>query len=480
MDYFLLFVTIFNCVAIIYMVCKERHRKPEAILAWLLLFACLPLLGFLLYVFIGSGLSYKNRRMLRRKKFYNQFQQHYYKGYMHELDEVESKNVRNLICFNYKNAQSIPTFKNKVKFFNTGLQTYQNLMRDIQNAKHSINIEYYIFHDDWVGKSVMSALCQKAREGVKVKLIYDSVGCLRTKRSFFNKLKKAGGEVKEFFPPLFNIRLINLKMNYRNHRKIVVIDGKIGYVGGVNLRKDHMGEAKKVSPWRDAHIRISGQAVHALQNTFLNFWQFCNKENAETKEYIKQGYFPKLYGRGESAIQVLTSGPDNLNKREIKEAMIKMINIAEKQIVIQTPYFVPDDIFISALKTALTSGVKVKIMIPKKPDKKFVYNASLFYAREMAEAGAEIYMFEGFVHAKNLIIDGYAICTGTANIDYRSFNLNFEISSIIYDKKFVKDVLKKIDKDFLSSEKINLEKFDKRSIFDKFAQVFFRLFSPLL
>ena len=473
-------IIIFNALAMIYMVFREHHRKPEVLVSWLLLFAFLPVVGFVVYVFIGSGLSYKNRRMLKRKQFYNSIQQNYYNGIVNHFDEVEIKNVRKIVQFNISNAQSVPTFDNKITYFSTGREKYESLLRDIKNAKHSINIEYYIFADDYVGKSILEALCEKARQGVKVKLIYDSVGCLRTPRRFFRKLKKAGGEVKEFFPPLFYIRLINLKMNYRNHRKIVVIDGKIGYVGGVNLRKDHLGEVKRLSPWRDAHIKIRGQAVHLLQNTFLNFWQFCNKKNTETKEFVEQGYFPKIVGRGKSIVQVLTSGPDEVKKKEIKEAMVKMINLAEREIVIQTPYFVPDEVFMSALKTALASGVRVRLMIPNRPDKRYVFKTTIFYARELAEAGAEIYMFDGFVHAKNLIVDGVMMCTGTTNIDNRSFNLNFEISAIICDKDFISKVLSVFENDVETSQKVGVEQFKKRNLFDKFEQVFFRLFSPLM
>lgn len=479
-SYATLGIVILNTIAMTYMIFKEHHRKPESLVSWLLVFAFLPVVGFVIYVFFGSGLSLKNRRMLKRKKFYNSMQRNYYRGFVNHFDDVESKFVKKLLRFNIKNAQAVPTFDNKITYFNSGKDKLKSLLRDIKNAKHSINIEYYIFGDDWVGKEVMNALCERAQAGVKVKLIYDSVGCLRTQRRFFRKLKKAGGEVKEFFPPLFHIRLINLKMNYRNHRKIVVIDGKIGYVGGVNLRKDHMGEVKKVAPWRDAHIKIRGQAVHLLQNEFLNFWQFCNKKTKETQEFADEGYFPKIVGRGSSIVQVLTSGPEEVKKKEIKEAMVKMISTAEREIIIQTPYFVPDDVFLSALKTAVASGVRVRIMLPAKPDKRVVYKTSIFYAREMAEAGAEIYLFDGFVHAKNLIVDGLAMCTGTTNIDYRSFNLNFEISTIIYDKTFIDNVVKLFEKDVESSSIVEVEDFKHRSAFDKLQQVFFRLFSPLM
>ena len=274
MDYFVNIVTILNAIFVISMIFLER-KKPEVIVSWTILFAFIPVVGFVLYVLFGGGLSLKTKRMLRRKAFYDDHYQYYYREMENGEDVIKNKRIAGLIRYNLVGGKSVPTFCNSVNIFNNGQDKMASLIKDLKHAKHSINMEYYIFADDFVGKEVMNILCEKARSGVKVKLIYDSVGCLGAPRRFFRKLRKAGGEVKEFFPPLFYIRLINLKMNYRNHRKIAVIDGKIGYVGGVNIRKDHLGYKKKLSPWRDTHIRLEGQAVYALQNTFLNLLNEC-------------------------------------------------------------------------------------------------------------------------------------------------------------------------------------------------------------
>lgn len=459
------------------MIFKER-KKTEVIVSWLLLFAFLPIVGFVFYILIGSGLSIKNRKMLKQKNFYDDNYQAFYHGMKQIDEEIKKEKEFKIIHFNTVHSKSVATFNNKVEIFTDGADKIEQLLVDLQNAEHSINIEYYIFHDDFVGQEVMRILCEKARAGVKVRLIYDSVGCLRTKRKFFRQLEKAGGRVKEFFPPLFHLRLINLKMNYRNHRKIVVIDGKIGYTGGINIRADHLGFTKKVSPWRDTHLRIQGPAVHGLQNAFINFWQFCNKKNKPTKQYVEEGYFPEIEGQGDSVMQVLTSGP-NEKEDNIKDAMIKMINSAEKEIFILTPYFIPDEIYINAVKQALASGVKVKIMFPRKPDKKLVYAVSMSYLREVIELGAEVYRYQGFIHSKALIIDGEVMLIGTANVDNRSFALNFEISTMVYDSKLTKKYLKQVHADLNNCTKLTKDFYKNKKLYN-FWQVICRLFSPLL
>lgn len=478
MNYFINVFLLLNIVLIISMIFLER-KKPEIIVTWGILFAFLPIIGFILYILFGSGLSFKNRKMLKTKQFYDDKFQSFYREIEESGNIIKNKSISKLINFNVLNSKSVPTFGNEVEIFTNGKTKIKSLLKDIKNAKHSVNLEYYIFHNDFVGKKLMDLLCEKAKSGIKVKLIYDSVGCLGAPRRFFNKLKKAGGEVREFFPPLFNIRLMNFKMNYRNHRKIAVIDGKIGYVGGINIRKDHLGFHKKLKPWRDTHIKIKGQAVYALQNSFFNFWQFCIKDNKESGKYVKEGYFPKIKSDGNVVTQIVTSGPDD-SKNKIKEAMIQMINSAQDSIILQTPYFVPDEIFMNSLKQAIKSGVKVTLMLPKIPDKKVVYLASLSFAKEIIETGGQVFFYKGFLHSKVLIIDKTAMSIGTCNADNRSFYLNFEITAILYQKELIKRHLIDIQKDLKNSEQIDLEFYKKRHLFSKFGQAIFRLFAPLL
>lgn len=466
-----------NILAILWMIFKEQ-KKTEVIISWLLLFSVLPLIGLLIYVIVGGGVSVKTERMLRRKQYYNDHYKSFYRDIAVQKATITNREISEMIRFNVVNAQSVPTFHNNIKFFIDGAEIINSLIEDLKKAQHSINMEYYIFADDKVGNQVMQVLCQKAKEGVKVKLIFDSVGSLKSRRKYFRQLRKAGGEVCEFFPPLFYIRLINLRVNSRNHRKIVVIDGKIGYVGGVNIRDDHCGCGKKLNPWCDAHIRVTGETVYALQNTFFNFWQFCKKDNKETERFVEEGYFPKFKPQGDSIMQVITSGPDN-TKHLIKENMVRLMMSANKEVIIQTPYFIPDDAYMSALKTVARSGAKVKLILPGVPDKKMVYYATMSFAKQVLDFGGEVYIYQGFMHAKTVVIDDIAMTIGTANSDSRSFSLNFEVNANIYDKKEVQNYKKLLDEVISNSKLLTLEEYNKRPRWTRAKQLFFRLFSPL-
>lgn len=477
MDYITLIILIINIVLIGTMMFIER-RKPEVIISWLVILTFLPILGFLFYIIFGSGLSLKTRRMLKRKIRYEDTYENFVWEELLKIPELD-KSEQEIANFNERTAKSLPYFDNDVKVFTFGRDKIEALKVDLLNARHSINMEYYIFDDEGVGKEIMSILCKKAREGIKVKLIFDSVGSIRAPRRFFRKLKKAGGELAEFFPPLFGIRLINFKMNYRNHRKIVVIDGRIGYVGGINIRDDHMGLNKALSPWRDTHIKIEGNAVYGLQNAFFNDWFFCKKRQLSSSELVALGYFPKMEKCGNVVTQIVCSGPES-KVHYIKDSYIKMITSAKEKIILQTPYLVPDDIFMSALKQAVKSGVEVVIMLPKKPDKKFVYLATLSFARELVECGAKIYLYNGFLHSKLLIVDHTCVSIGTCNADNRSFALNFEINAFLYNNAFLNNCYKFLEEDIKNSIPIDITYFKQKPFTSKFGQTFFRMFAPLL
>lgn len=379
------------------------------------------------------------------------------------------------LCYNYG---SYPCPGNDVKIYNWGKDKLADLKRDIKHARHSINIEYYIFEDDETGNEIMDLLCQKAKEGVDVKLIYDSIGSRHAPRRFFKKLAKAGGQVAEFFPPFMHFRMINLKVNYRNHRKIVVVDGLIGYTGGINIRDDHMGKDKRLTPWRDTHVRIEGSGCYALQNIFLDDWRYCKKDGTPPMVYLENGYFPSPKICGDVNVQVLSSGPDSL-EQQIKEVFVKLITSAREKVYIQTPYFVPDDVFMSALRIAVKSGVDVRIMVPKIPDKKSVYHVTLSYLKEMVELGVRVYLYNGFLHSKTIIVDSNKLSIGTCNTDNRSFGLNFEDTAILYSESLNKEYSLTFFKDMKQSEEINIDYFKRKKWITKFAQAILRLLSAL-
>lgn len=467
-----------NFLLFLSMVFLER-RKLSSIISWITILTVLPIFGYVLYIVFGSGLSVRVRKMIADHKLYELEYDEAIANYLitDEKNKEKLKNNMDLIscCYNYG---SIICPSNDIKFFLWGEDKVKALLEDLENAKESINMEYYIFVDDNVGKQVMDMLIKKAQEGVKVRLIYDSVGCLHAPRRFFKKLKKAGGEVAEFFPPFAHIRLINLKLNYRNHKKIVVIDGKIAYTGGINIRDDHMGKKKRVSPWRDCHIRLTGTGVYPLQNIFLNDWRYVKKENYTPSKYTEEGLFPKPTENGDAFVQVVTSGPDS-DVQKIKEVYIKLLTNAKKSVLIQTPYFVPDEAFLSALRIAIASGVQVKIMLPSKPDYRTIFWVSLSYLKEFAELGAQIFLYDGFLHSKVLVVDDDKMSVGTCNLDHRSFALNFEDTVIVYSKKYNEEYRKYYEQDIIHCKPADISFFKRQRWLTKFAQAIFRLFSQI-
>ncbi len=468
-----------NFLIMVSMIFVER-RKLTSVISWLTVVSLLPGLGFIIYLVFGSGLSIRVRRLISKYKIYEPEVDKEFKEYLtsEKADKTSLAGDEGIIKF-CSNSGSVLCPKNDVRIFTNGKEKLEMLLADIENAKETINIEYYIFADDKTGKLVMNALIKKAKEGVRVRLIYDSIGSLKAPRRFFWKLKKAGGEIAEFFPPFMGIRMINLKMNYRNHKKIVVIDGKIGYTGGINIRDDHMGEEKKLSPWRDTHLRIVGAGVYSLQNIFLNDWRYVKKEKSTFSEYVEQGFFQTPESFGDVWLQVLTSGP-NEQIKTIKEAYLKLILEAKKEIIIQTPYFVPDDTLMEALRIALQSGVKVKIMVPKKADHITVYWVTLSYLKDIANFGADVFIYNGFLHSKALIIDENKLSVGTCNFDNRSFNLNFEDTVLMYSEKVAKEYKEYFSQDIKNSTYADIVYFKKKRWLTKFLQSIFRLFSPIL
>lgn len=472
-----------NILLAITMIFFEK-KSTQSVFAWLSVMAFLPIIGFLLYIIFGNGLGVRTRRMIRRTNMVNvgsrKEMAKIVANHQYVFDESAQKLVEKydeLIKFNYHWANSVLTDGNDVEFFCDGIKKFKALKNDIKNAKNHIHLDYYILENDKFGKEIINLCTQKLSEGVSVKIIIDSLGSIKTRRRHFKKFMKAGGEFREFFPPILPFKMLNFKMNYRNHRKIAVIDGKIGYVGGVNLRADHLGFDKKLTPWRDAHIRIEGLSVIFLQGVFLSDWRYSTKDNKYPLKYLKKDYFPEQTAKGNCPMQILTSGPSS-DKAEIKNTLVKMINMAKKSIKIQTPYFVPDQVYLDSLKLAIASGIDVQLMMPKIPDKKLVYNASLSYVRELVELGAKVRLFKGFLHSKTMIIDDEICTIGTCNSDNRSFYLNFEVNAVIYSEEFTQKLLKQFETDSQNSAELN--KLDKISAYQRFKMALCRLFAPLL
>ncbi|WP_436373325.1 cardiolipin synthase [Cytobacillus sp. BC1816] len=482
MDINSMMLTVFlvlNIILAVFVIFLER-RDAGATWAWLMVLFFIPLLGFFMYLFFGQNLT--RRKMFqwedRKKIGIDELLNNQIKG-IKEKDFHFRNNIikksKDLIYMHLVNNDSVLTQDNEVRIFTDGKEKFNSLVEDIKNAADHIHLQYYIFKRDNLGKSLINLLTEKAREGVKVRLLYDELGSRSLHKRVFKELIAAGGEIEAFFPS--RLHFINLRINYRNHRKIAIIDGRIGYVGGFNVGDEYLGLNPKFGYWRDTHLRIRGSAVHSLQTRFILDW---NQASHRHDIYYAPEYFPLAESRDSVGMQIVTSGPDS-EWEQIKNGYIKMISSARKSIYIQTPYFIPDASLLDALKIAALSGVEVNIMVPNKPDHMFVYWATYSYIGEMLKANANIYIYEnGFIHAKTLIVDEKVSSVGTANIDVRSFRLNFEVNAFIYDEDVSKELTESFQEDVQLSTNLTAEDYRNRALKIKLKESISRLLSPIL
>lgn len=470
-----------NSALAIFTVFKDKERDIAATWAWLLVITMLPGVGIFFYMFLG-------RKISRESIFDLQSQDRIGMPQLVESQKklIESENLDvpesnyqdktfEMVRLFLESSQSVLTKGNKVSIISDGEDKFNQLIDDIKKAEHHIHVTYYIFRGDNIGLKLLKALEEKAKQGIEVKVIYDPVGARVLGKHFFDQLESYGGKAEPFFGSKFF--LINLRLNYRNHRKIVVIDGKVGYTGGFNVGDDYLGLYEEMGYWRDTHLRIEGNGVLTLQTRFLMDWNASVKD--KNVEYEEQ-YFPFSSLIGSTDMQIVSSGPDN-EMQSIKKGFIKMISMAKESVLIQTPYFIPDEALMETIKVAILSGINVKLMIPNKPDHPFIYRATLSYAEELIMSGAEVYIYDnGFLHSKVIVIDGEILSVGTANFDIRSFKLNFEVNAFIYDRFLAKKQVRLFNDDMKVSYPLTEEMIKNYSKWEVFKQQFSRLFSPIL
>ena len=385
------------------------------------------------------------------------------------------KDYGDLVLYHLHASNAILTDDNEVQFFVDGRAKFEALVRDLQKAEKSIHIQYYIIKDDEVFGAILEVLEQKVKEGVEVRILFDGMGGRFVRAGVWKRIRGTGIQVAEFFPAIFG--QLQLRVNYRNHRKIVVIDGKTGYVGGFNIAREYVGLDKKFGYWRDTHMRITGSAVDSLQVRFILDWNFAarNQTIAFDKYLVEAESRP-----GGCPVQIVTSGPDSRDQ-SIRNTYLRLIHKAKRSIYIQTPYFIPDEAIMSALTIAVRSGVEVNIMIPCKPDHPFVYWATYSYVGELVLQGANCFMYmDGFLHAKGIVVDEMVLSYGTANMDIRSFSLNFEVNAILYDGSKAKEMTEYFREDLKKSKQITKNMYLGRDLLVRFKEQVSRLLSPLL
>ncbi|NTW71230.1 MAG: cardiolipin synthase [Eubacteriaceae bacterium] len=476
--YSLSIVLIINFILTFIIIFLER-KNPQSTYAWLLLLWMIPAVGFIFYLLFSQNLARRkifkmyseeveltNSLILQQKKDLAEDKIFF--------DRKAREKYKDLIYFHQNLSAALYTNNNSLELFTDGNEKFESLLEDIKNAKHHVHMQYFIFQSGLLGKRIIDALIAKAQEGLQVRLLFDDMGGYHLTKYDYDAMIKAGVKIARFFPS--RIKLLNLKANYRNHRKITVIDGAIGYIGGFNVGDEYIGLDKKMGYWRDSHLRIEGSAVYELQMRFIMDWRSANKESIR----LTYDYLPVTSEVGHVGVQIVSSGPDDENEH-IKQGYLKMINSAREYIYIQTPYFIPDQSIFEALKIAAVSGVDVRIMIPNKPDHVFVYWATFSYVGELLKYGAKIYIYNnGFMHAKTIVADDEIASVGTCNFDIRSFSLNFEVNAFIYDHEFSYYMKEVFIEDMKVSERLNINLYRNRSIIIKMKESISRLFSPLL
>ena len=462
-----------------------QRRDPKSVWTWLFALNFIPVFGVIVYLLIGQ--DYRKSKMFRVKevedslRFPVKSQEELLRRHPGMPANQIVRDFGGLILYNLENSGSVLTADNHLEIFTDGEEKFADLRQELRRAIHHIHLQYYIIKNDQVFHSIIPILKEKAKEGVEVRVLADGMGGRFLPKKTIRQLRAAGVKVAAFFPPVLG--RLQLRINYRNHRKIVVIDGRIGYVGGFNIGKEYISRDPKFGYWRDTHLKIKGSAALGLQIRFALDWNYAAKENL----FLRGEYFGEEMEaerlepeEGTVGIQIISSGPDT-KTRTIRDNYLEIFHRAKDHIYIQTPYFVPDDAVLSALKIAAASGVDVRLMIPCKPDHPLVYWATYSYAGELIEAGARCYLYEnGFLHAKGVTADGLVSCYGTANMDIRSFELNFEVNAVIYDEEATKDLERAFLNDLPHCREITKEIYRQRTVVIRFKEQFCRLFSPLL
>lgn len=450
------------------------NRQPAKTIAWVLVLLFVPVVGIVLYIFFGQNtrkmklISGRSLDQLSKRSM---------------LEFVEQRNLRmpeyfsSLVRLFTNQSLALPFKDNAVEFYTDGYQFFPALLQAIKGATNHIHLDTYIFADDPLGRLLSDALIAKAREGVEVRLIYDDVGCWRVPERFFDRMRQAGVKVRSFMPVRFPA--FTSKVNYRNHRKVCVIDGTQGFIGGMNIALRYVkGLNGGTLPWRDTHMRLRGSVVYALQRAFLVDWYFVDRTLINDHRY-----YPPMpwHISNDSLAQVVTSSPI-AQWPDIMQGYVRILLEAKRYVYMETPYFLPTEPVMFAMRTAALAGVDVRLLIPRRSDAWLIQLASMSYVTETLEAGVKVRLYEkGFNHSKLLVADDQISTCGSTNIDFRSFENNFEANVFFYDRQTalrIKDIYMR-DED-CSINFSEARELHHRPYMHRFVESLLRLLSPLL
>ncbi len=471
---------IYVIITIVYIILDNKETPTT--FAWILVIILLPIIGLIIYVLIGrSGPKTTKKQKMREElmsillketlRDLSKQQQRYIK-------KIEKENTlktkHKLFHLLYNNSKSMLTTKNKVKLIKSGKEKFDLLIKDLEKAESFIHFEYYIWRSDKLTEKIKDILIKKAKQGVEIRILYDHLGGFFIKKKYKNELKKAGVKINtsQKYNSLFRLH----RLNHRDHIKIVVIDGKIGYTGGMNMGEEYVTGGKKFNYWKDTHLRLEGQAVDMLQAVFSTMWLNSAAENL----FIPKYYPKKQLSFKKTPIQITFSGADT-EWSSIKQLYISLINSAEKKVYIQSPYFIPEPGVATALQISALSGIDTRILITGVPDKKLPYWVAFTYFKPLLKAGVKIYHYKkGFMHSKTINVDEKICSVGTANMDIRSFKLNYETNTLIYDEKIAQELEKDFLTDLENSKEFTLEDYNKLNKVTKLRNSLARLLGPLL
>ncbi len=471
-------IILFVCVRLIY-----ESRQPARTYAMLLLIIFVPVLGLLFYLFFGQ--DRRKTKLYSKKLLHNKEQQKLLSDYIQAnqiglrsefpKEYLDFQSVSDLV---FADIHSMLSSNNKLDLLINGEEKFPKLKQDLLNAKKHIHMQYFIYEDDEMGTEIGNILVQKVKEGVDVRVLYDYFGSFGIKSKTIKNAKDQGVEVATFHKPTLGSSLDRL--NFRNHRKIVVIDGEIAYTGGLNISNDYINDDNYPSKyyWRDSHLKLEGRAVWNLQQLFLSDWNFANQCKLEPNEE----YFPSFPSETAAPIwtQTVDSGPDS-DHQSILLAYIEAINSAKRTIKLSTPYFIPSPEFLKALTMASLRGVEISLLVPAHSDSWYANAAAKSYYEDLLNEGVKLYFYErGMFHAKTMVCDSQFTMIGTANLDYRSFDLNFEVNCMVFDTDFAIEMEESFEHDVRDSRLITKEIWNQRSVWTRFFQKLMALLGPVL
>lgn len=455
-----------------------ENRNPVKTISWILVLVLLPFAGIVIYLFFGQ--EYRKTKMYSRKGLKDL--ERLRNLTMEQLDNLPDNHLKlseqlytkkRLMNLMLSNSNAILTNNNEIQILRNGEETFPEIFRTIENARHHVHLEYYIIEDDRIGNYLRELLISKAKEGVEVRLIFDDVGSWELKKKFIRSMSDAGVMVDCFMKVRFP--MLTSRVNYRNHRKILVVDGETAFVGGLNFADRYQDGVPGIGPWRDTHLKVTGGGATALQIIFMADWYFVSKEILKGNEYFK----PFESGNGK-LVQMTASGPDS-DWESISQAYFSAIATANDYVYISTPYLMPTGDIVTALKTSALGGVDVRIIVPGLSDAITPKWGTNSYIEELVESGVKVYFYRGgFTHSKVIIADGIFSSVGTANLDFRSLETNFEVNAMIYDPEIAGILAGQFLDDQEKSELVILEEWQKRPRINKIKESFARILSPML